>query len=69
MNLFHRHTVSFAKVDPLGDGLGDEIAREQSEAESIKSLDDVSGEELATKWNEIVSDIKKDPDWFDFSKE
>jgi hypothetical protein len=69
MNIFHHNTISFSDVDPLGDGLGDEIAAEQHEADSIKSLDDVSAEELTTKWTAIVEDIKKDPTWFDFSEE
>lgn len=69
MSIFHHQHISFSKADPLGNGLGDEIAAEQQEADAIRSLDDVSAEELNQKWNVIVEDIKKDPEWFDFSNE
>ncbi len=69
MSIFHHQHISFETADPLGNGLGDEIAAEQREADAIRSLDDVSAEELNQKWNVIVEDIKKDPEWFDFSND
>lgn len=68
MSIF-RHKIRFAKVDPLANGLDEEIAAEQHEAEAIRSFDDTSAEELDKFWTGIVRDIKKDPDWFDFSQE
>lgn len=68
MSLFHRR-ISFTKHDPLADGLADEIAAEQHEADAFQTLDDTSGDELASHWNKIVKDIEKDPDWFDFTDE
>ncbi len=39
MNIFSHH-VHFKAIDPLGDGLGDEIAAEQAEPEAIVLEDD-----------------------------
>ena len=69
MNLFKQHRISFTKHDPLEDGLGDEIAREQQEAEAFQTLSDTSAEELNKQWSTIVKDIEKDPDWFKFSND
>jgi hypothetical protein len=67
MSLFH-HNVSLPKVDPLGDGLSEDIAREQLETEAI-TLDDVSESELEQYWESVESDIQRDPEWFHFSEE
>jgi len=68
MSIFH-HTIRFAKVDPLANGLDEEIAAEQREAEAIRSFEDTSAEDLDAFWSGVVRDIKNDPDWFDFSQE
>lgn len=68
MGLFTR-TISFTHHDPLDDGLGDEIAAEQSEADAFQTLSDTSAEELAQHWSKIIKDVEKDPDWFDFDNE
>lgn len=59
--------IQFNKVDPLANGLAEEIAAEQYEADSIQSLDDPSAEELQEKWSRIVKDAHEDPDWFSFT--
>jgi hypothetical protein len=64
MSLFHH--ISFEQSDPLGGGLREEIEQEQHEPEAI-FLDDTDGQQLSDAWEEIVHDVKKDPDWFDFS--
>jgi hypothetical protein len=70
MKLFTRHhSIGFTKQDPLANGLGDEIAAEQREADAFMTLDDTPGDELSNKWNAIVKDIEKDPKWFDFSND
>lgn len=69
MNLFHKSTIRFRTPDPLANGLGDEIASEQREADSFQTLDDTSPEDLSRHWNAIVKDIEKDPDWFNFSND
>lgn len=68
MSIFH-HTIGFTQPDPLGDGLGDEIAAEQKEPEAFASLEDTPGDVLSEQWNAIVKDIEKDPDWFTFSED
>lgn len=69
MSIFRKQTLSFAPIDPLADGLGDDIAAEQREAEAIHSLEDTSAEDLERFWSGVVEDIKKDPTWFEFSNE
>jgi hypothetical protein len=66
MSIF-QHRIKFADPDPLDDGLRDEIANEQREADSFQTLSDTSAEELNKQWSTIVKDIEKDPDWFKFS--
>jgi len=68
MSIFH-HTIGFTQPDPLGDGLGDEIAAEQKEPEAFTNLDDTPGDVLSEQWSAIVKDIEKDPDWFTFSED
>lgn len=68
MSIFHRK-IQFAQVDPLANGLDEEIAAEQREAQAIHSFDDTAAEDLDAFWNKVVRDIEKDPDWFDFSNE
>lgn len=68
MSLFQQH-IHFAKPDPLANGLGDEIAQEQREADAIHTLADTSADELETFWSGVLKDVKHDPDWFDFSEE
>ena len=68
MSLFRRK-VSFSKPDPLADGLADEIAAEQSEADAFQTLSDTSAEELVQHWSKIIKDVEKDPTWFDFDNE
>lgn len=68
LNIFHR-TIKFAKVDPLANGLDEEIAAEQREAEAIHSLEDTTAEELDAFWAGVLKDVKKDPKAFDYSNE
>lgn len=69
MSLFHRKTIQFSTPDPLANGLNDEIAAEQKEADAFLTLDDISSEELSRHWNAIVKDIKKDARRLDFGKD
>jgi hypothetical protein len=64
MKLFHK--IQFATHDPLDNGLKDEIVAEQSEDNSFRMYDDISGDELTKQWATIAKDIEKDPDWFSF---
>jgi len=62
----HHHQVAFQAVDPLGDGLGDEIAEERREDDNI-DLKDQFDPEFGDRWDKIVEDVRKDPNWFDFA--
>lgn len=66
MTLFHH--ISLPPVDPLADGLDEDIQKEQLEPEAI-TLDDVSEDELESYWQSVESDIQKDPEWFHFSED
>ena len=65
MRIFHH--ISFTAVDPLGDGLGDEIAAERAEPEAIVLTEDID-ESLADKWQAIVDDAMQDPDYIDMMR-
>lgn len=67
LHLFHK--IHLPTVDPLGGGLAEEIVAEQAEPDHMTLEESIDANELATEWNEIVSDVKKDPDWFDFSED
>lgn len=67
MGFFNHSTVHFRDHNPLDNGLADEIASEQNEADSF--LHDISGDDLTKHWNAIVKDIEKDPNWFSFSED
>jgi hypothetical protein len=67
MSIFRRQ-IAFSKQDPLADGLGDQIAAEQSEDNRI-DLRDEDGQHLTDFWDGVTKNLKKDPDWFDFDNE
>ncbi len=67
-NLFH-HFISFKPVDPLGDGLREEIEAEQLEPEAITLEEGVNEGALTQYWESVEKDIHEDPDWFRFSEE
>lgn len=68
MSLFNFHHVSFAPVDPLDDGLREEILAEQRDPEAM-TLEDVNAESLSEYWQSVEADIAKDPSWFWFDEE
>lgn len=51
----------------MADGLGDDIAQEQSEEDHFELAEQLDGR-LADEWEEILSDARKDPD-FNFVNE
>lgn len=68
MSIFRRQKIQFTSKDPLDNGLSDDIAAEQQEPDAF-TLEDMSGDELSEQWTKIISDAKKDPNWFSISKE
>jgi hypothetical protein len=68
MSLFHH--ISFQPVDPLGDGLREEIVAEQQEPEAIGDLQEgIDGQKLSELWGEVEDDVKNDPEWFHLSED
>ena len=68
MSLFHKQQLAFQPIDPLADGLGDDIAVEQSEEERFE-LSEQLDMRLAEEWEEILTDARKDPDFTFVSEE
>lgn len=46
--------IHFQKIDPMANGLAEEIAEERAEPEAIQLSDDVDGQTLTNEWDEIV---------------
>ena len=65
MSLFHH--ISFVKPDPLGAGLAEEIAAEQSEPEAITLEESLDADGLRSSWEHITDELKNDPDWVSLS--
>lgn len=57
-----RSEVAFEAVDPLADGLGDDIKLEQAEA-GISLEDTPDADHLSSFWEAVVEDAHKDKDW------
>jgi hypothetical protein len=68
MPLFSHH-VSFKQIDPLDNGLHEEIANEQMEPQAITLEEGVDEGQLSQYWQTVESDIEKDPEWFTFSED
>lgn len=64
---FLNHQITFKQVDPLGDGLRDDIIAEQLEPEAILLEDGVDEGQLSEYWQSVEKDIENDPEWFHFS--
>lgn len=54
-SLFPRK-LNFEPVDPLGDGLREAIAREQSDPANLDFQQDIDGQSLIAFWNEVGRD-------------
>lgn len=65
MNLFNER-IQFSKIDPLGDGLREQIAAEQDEPQAITLEEGIDGDMLHAYWESIQSD---DPVQFDTAVE
>ena len=46
--------IRFKNIDPLGDGLGDDIARERTREQGMMSLADTPPEDLSNFCNNVV---------------
>lgn len=68
-NMSFLHHIAFKKIDPLGNGLREEITAEQQEPEAIVLQENVDEEELTQFWQAVETDIEKDPEWFKFTED
>ena len=51
--------LQFEPIDPLGDGLREDILQEQSNPENLAFQDDIDGQGLTEFWNTVGQDIHK----------
>lgn len=49
--------LEFEYVDPMGDGLGDDIAAELSNPDVLAFQQDIDGDSLTAFWSEVGQDI------------
>lgn len=63
------HHIGFTPVDPLGDGLREDIIAEQSEPDAINLDEGLDEGNLGDYLVSITSDIKNDADEFTFSED
>lgn len=61
MSLFNR-SLTFQPIDPMADGLGDDIRQEQAEDGHFELTEQLDGR-LADEWEEILTDARHDPDF------
>lgn len=67
--LHHNQALKFKPIDPLGDGLREDILAEQAEPEHIDFNEALEEGSLGNYLESIASDIKQDPDEFTFSED
>jgi hypothetical protein len=68
MSLFHHKQLAFAQIDPLADGLGDDIRAEQTE-EGHFELNEQLDMTLAERWGTILDEAEKDPEFSSVSED
>lgn len=72
MSLLHPHLlhhVTFTPIDPLGDGLREDIIAEQSEPDAINLENGLDEGDLVSYLESITADVKSDVDEFTYSED
>lgn len=72
MSLLHphlKHHLSFTPVDPLGDGLREDILAEQSEPEAIDLEKGLDEDNLVDYLSSITADVQSDSDTFTYTED
>lgn len=64
MSLFHHNSLAFQPIDPMADGLGDDIAAERAEPDHFELYEQLDSS-LADKWETI----RQDPDFASSTEE
>lgn len=62
-------SISFKPIDPIDNGLREEIIAEQQEPEAIMLEEGLSEGQSEAFWQNVEEDIQKDPEWFTFDNE
>lgn len=62
MKLFRHKKIKFDPIDPLDNGLREEIAAEQAEPEHFVLSEQIDTS-LPDKWEAILVDARQDPDF------
>jgi hypothetical protein len=62
MSLFNHQHLAFQPIDPMADGLGDDIQAERREEGHFELTEQLDGS-LADEWEEILTDARHDPDF------
>lgn len=60
--LFSHHKIAFRPIDPLDNGLREEIAAEQAEPDHFVLSDQIDSD-LGEKWEAVLADARRDPDF------
>ncbi len=62
-------SISFKPIDPIDNGLREEIIAEQQEPEAIMLEEGLGEGQSEAFWQNVEEDIQKDPEWFTFDNE
>lgn len=62
-------SISFTPIDPIDNGLREEIIAEQQESEAITLEEGLGEGQSEAFWQNVEKDIQKDPEWFTFDNE
>ncbi len=62
-------SIRFQPIDPIDNGLREEIVAEQQESEAITLEEGLDEGQSESFWKVVEEDIHQDPDWFTFDKE
>ncbi|MEO5950432.1 MAG: hypothetical protein ABIQ04_03200 [Candidatus Saccharimonadales bacterium] len=62
-------SISFRPIDPIDNGLREEIIAEQQEPDAITFEEGLDEGQSQAFWENVEEDIHKDPEWFTFDNE
>lgn len=62
-------SIRFNPIDPMDNGLREEIVAEQREPDAITFEEGLDEGQSEAFWKTVEDDISKDPDWFKFDKD
>ena len=63
MSLFHKVKVHFSSINPLANGLDQDIAAERAEPEAIVLEENLDPYEIEQTWEHIEEEFEGDAEW------